>query len=110
MKMEQATAALSALAQDTRLAAFRLLIQAGPDGLPAGSIAERLSVRAPTMSFHLAQLTRAGLLTARREARSIFYAIHYEGMAALLDYLTEDCCQGHPEICRPLLVGARKGT
>src|SRR5215470_11098613 len=100
MKSRTAIDALAALAQETRLAIFRLLVRQGPEGLPAGAIAERLDIPAPTMSFHLAQLSRAGLVTSRREGRSILYATNYRGMNALLTYLTEDCCQGRPEICR----------
>jgi len=99
MKSIDAIDALSALAQETRLAIFRLLVREGPDGLAAGGIAERLGIPAPTLSFHLAQLSRAGLIAARREGRSILYAADYGGMNALLTYLTEDCCRGHPEIC-----------
>jgi ArsR family transcriptional regulator, arsenate/arsenite/antimonite-responsive transcriptional repressor len=99
--MEQAAAidALSALAQDTRLSIFRLLVRQGPNGLAAGDIAERLGVTASTLSHHLAILERAGLLRSWRVQRQIFYATHYAGMRLLLDFLTEDCCQGHPEIC-----------
>jgi DNA-binding transcriptional ArsR family regulator len=100
MKSNEAIDALGALAQETRLAIFRLLVRQGPGGLPAGTIAERLEIPAPTMSFHLAYLSRAGLVTSRREGRSILYAADYRGMNALLTYLTEDCCQGRPEICR----------
>lgn len=99
MESNHAIAALAALAQDTRLAVFRLLVRAGPAGLPAGAIAERLGIPAPTLSFHLAQLVRAGLALARRDGRSIGYAANFGGMNALLTYLTEDCCQGRPEIC-----------
>ena len=99
MESTQAATALGALAQETRLAIFRLLVQEGPDGLPAGAIAERLAIPAPTLSFHLAQLARAGLALSKREGRSIRYAANYGGMNALLGYLTEDCCRGHPEIC-----------
>jgi ArsR family transcriptional regulator len=99
MKSKAAIEALSALAQETRLAIFRLLVRQGPDGLPAGAIGERLDIPAPTLSFHLAQLSRAGLVAARREGRSILYAADYRGMNGLLTYLTEDCCQGRPELC-----------
>jgi DNA-binding transcriptional ArsR family regulator len=99
MKSKTAIGALAALAQETRLAIFRLLVRQGPEGLPAGAIAERLTIPAPTLSFHLAQLSRAGLVTPRRDGRSIVYAADYRGMNALLTYLTEDCCQGRPEIC-----------
>lgn len=99
MESKAVTDALGALAQETRLAIFRLLVQVGPEGLPAGTIGERLEIPAPTLSFHLAQLVRAGLALSKREGRSIYYAANYGGMNALLSYLTEDCCQGRPEIC-----------
>jgi ArsR family transcriptional regulator, arsenate/arsenite/antimonite-responsive transcriptional repressor len=99
MKSSQAAAALSALSQETRLAVFRHLVAAGPDGRPAGSIATRLKVPAPTLSFHLKELERAGLITQRRMSRSIIYAANYATMRALLSYLMEDCCGGRPEIC-----------
>ena len=98
MKSTEAIEALGALAQETRLAIFRLLVRRGPEGLPAGTIAERLEIPPPTMSFHLAHLSRAGLVTSRREGRSILYAADYRGMNALLTFLTEDCCGGRPEI------------
>ncbi len=99
MEMRNALAALSALAQETRLEVFRLLMRAGPAGLAAGAVAERIGVQPATLSFHLRELERAGLLTARRESRQIFYAPDFRGMRALLAFLTEDCCGGHPEIC-----------
>jgi DNA-binding transcriptional ArsR family regulator len=105
MKSKQAIDALAALAQETRLAVFRLLVRRSPQGLPAGAIAEQLEIPAPTMSFHLAQLSRAGLVTSRREGRSIVYAADTRGMNALLTYLTEDCCGGRPEICVPAACG-----
>lgn len=96
--MDAATAvrALGALAQDHRLAAFRLLVQAGEAGLPAGTIAERLGVAASSMSFHLAALANAGLVTQRRQSRLVIYAAHYPAMNALMGYLTENCCGGLP--------------
>lgn len=99
MEATAAVATFGALAQETRLAVFRLLVQAGPDGLTAGEIAEALKVPASTMSHHLATIERAGLATARRESRSIFYAADYKGIRALLTFMMEDCCQGRPEIC-----------
>jgi DNA-binding transcriptional ArsR family regulator len=105
MKSKYAIDALSALAQETRLAIFRLLVREGPGGLPAGTIGERLEIPAPTLSFHLAQLSRAGLVTPTRDGRSIVYAADYRGMNALLTYLTEDCCQGRPEICVGVACG-----
>jgi ArsR family transcriptional regulator len=110
MKSKAAIEALSALAQETRLAIFRLLVREGPDGLPAGTIGERLEIPAPTLSFHLAQLSRAGLVAARREGRSILYAADYRGMNALLTYLTEDCCQGRPELCIGAACGPATST
>lgn len=101
MEAAAAVAAFGALAQETRLAVFRLLVQAGPDGLTAGQIAEVLKVPASTMSHHLATIERAGLATSRRESRSIYYSAAYEGIRRLLNFLMEDCCQGRPEICGP---------
>ena len=90
---------LAALAQVTRLAIFRRLVRAGAAGEAAGSIAEALGTPAPTLSFHRKELVRAGLITQRRESRSLFYAAHYDTMRELLGYLMEDCCAGRPEIC-----------
>jgi len=89
-----AVAALSALAQEHRLALFRLLVQAGPDGLSAGMIAEKLGVPASSLSFHLAHLNRAGLVSQTRRGRSLIYAADYAAMNALLGYLMENCCGG----------------
>jgi DNA-binding transcriptional ArsR family regulator len=86
--------ALGALAQEHRLAAFRLLVQAGPDGLPAGSIADAIGLPSSSMSFHLAQLANAGLVTQCRRGRSIIYAAHYAAMNGLVAYLMENCCGG----------------
>jgi DNA-binding transcriptional ArsR family regulator len=88
--------ALGALAQDHRLAAFRLLVQAGPDGLAAGVIADRLGVASSSMSFHLAALAHAGLITQRRQSRLIIYTADYAVMNAVMGYLTENCCGGVP--------------
>jgi len=99
MKTPDAVQALAALSHATRLEAFRLLMREGAIGLPAGQIAERLEVAPSTLSPHLAQLERAGLATSSRDERRIFYAVNIEGMRALLAFLTEDCCGGHPEIC-----------
>ncbi len=86
--------ALGALAQDHRLAAFRLLVQAGPEGMAAGSVSETLGLPASSMSFHLAQLANAGLITQQRQSRSIIYAADYDAMNGLMAYLTENCCSG----------------
>ncbi len=94
MDADRIIRALSALAQEHRLAAFRLLVQAGEDGLAAGTIAESLAVPPSSMSFHLAQLANAGLVTQRRESRSIIYSPDYAAMNGLMGYLTENCCGG----------------
>lgn len=102
MELLTATSALSALAHEGRLAAFRLLVRAGPDGLPAGEIARRLGVRPNTLSANLAILSQAGLVASRRDGRSIVYAAAFDRVAALMAFLAEDCCGGAPEVCRPL--------
>lgn len=99
MKTASAITAFAALAQETRLAVVRLLVQTGPDGLNAGDIATRLAVPASTLSHHLAQLERAGLLRSWRLQRQIFYACDYAGLRDLLAFLAEDCCQGRPDLC-----------
>ena len=99
MEKTDALAALAALAQETRLDIFRLLIEAGGDGLPAGAIGDRLGLPSATLSFHLAQLKQAGLIGFRREGRSLIYAAHFGAMNGLLAYLTENCCQGEPGAC-----------
>ena len=99
MEQETAIAALAALAQETRLDIHRLLVETGPEGLPAGRIAERLDLPLPTLSFHLAQLKHAGLATARRESRSIIYAANFATMTGLVAYLTENCCGGDSARC-----------
>lgn len=96
MNAEITIRALAALAQEHRLAAFRLLVQAGDAGLAAGAIADRLGVPASSMSFHLAQLGHAGLVNQRRESRSIIYTADYAAMNGLMGYLTENCCAGVP--------------
>jgi DNA-binding transcriptional ArsR family regulator len=94
METSDAVAALGALAQDNRLDVFRLLVQTGPDGMAAGDIAERLRISPPTLSFHLAQLRQAGLLSMRRDGRSLIYSADYDGMNELMGFLTENCCAG----------------
>lgn len=94
MEIDDAIAALSALAQETRLAIYRHLVEAGPDGRRAGLIAAALELPNPTLSFHLAQLRQAGLVTARREGRQIIYAADYTCMNGLIEFLTANCCQG----------------
>jgi ArsR family transcriptional regulator, arsenate/arsenite/antimonite-responsive transcriptional repressor len=99
MQAETVIRALGALAQEHRLAAFRLLVQAGPDGLPAGALAHAVAVPASSMSFHLGQLANAGLVTQQRQSRSIIYSANYDAMNGLMAYLTENCCGGVP--CGP---------
>lgn len=99
MEKLSAITALGALAQESRLDIFRLLVEAGPDGVPAGHIGERLGLPSATLSFHLSQLKHAGLVTFRREGRSLIYAAEYTAMNGLLAYLTENCCRGAPDAC-----------
>ena len=101
MEKTDAVAALAALAQDNRLDVFRLLVQAGPEGMPAGEIATALKLAPNTLTFHFDRLRGAGLVTVRRDGRSMIYAARFEAMNALLAYLTENCCQGAPEACAP---------
>jgi ArsR family transcriptional regulator len=101
MKKPDALAALAALAQENRLDVFRLLVEAGRDGLPAGKVAETLKLAPNTLTFHFDRLRDAGLVTVRRDGRSMIYAARYDIMNALLDYLTDNCCQGRAEECMP---------
>ena len=102
MEMKQALDGLSALAQETRLRVFRQLVQAGPEGMTAGQIADRLDSRQNTMSSHLKILSHAGLIESRREGRHIRYQADYETIQQVILFLMEDCCQGKAEICRPV--------
>src|SRR5215472_13718209 len=102
MEKSNVVAALAALAQDNRLDVFRLLVQAGPDGLPAGQVADKLRLAPNTLSFHFDRLRGAGLVTVRREGRSMIYAARYDTMNALLGYLTENCCRGDADQCAPV--------
>jgi ArsR family transcriptional regulator len=104
MKKSAVISALGALAQETRLDIFRLLVQKGPEGLPAGEIGSRLGQPSPTLSFHLNQLKFAGLVSSRRESRSIIYTANFKMMTNLLGYLTENCCGGRPELCAPAAI------
>ncbi len=99
MEKPDAIAALAALAHETRLDVFRLLVQAGTDGMPAGRIGERLGLPAATLSFHLTHLRHAGLVTFRRASRSLIYMAAYPAMNDLLAYLTQNCCQGNAAAC-----------
>lgn len=102
MKMSQAVSALSALAHEGRLTIFRELVPAGPEGLAAGEISRRVGIQPTTLSASLSILAHAGLVTSRRDGRSIIYSAAYEPMAALLGFLVEDCCNGSPEVCTTL--------
>jgi ArsR family transcriptional regulator, arsenate/arsenite/antimonite-responsive transcriptional repressor len=106
MEKTGAVAALAALAQENRLDVFRLLVQAGPEGLAAGAVAEKLALAPNTLSFHFDRLRNAGLVTCTRNGRSLIYAARYETMNGLLGYLTENCCGGVPADCAPAVCKA----
>ena len=103
METSKAVLALEALAQGTRLAIFRRLVEAGPQGLAAGEIAEKMDLPAPTLSFHLTQLRHAGLIAFRREGRSLIYSTDFAAMNELLGFLTDNCCGGDTAQCAPAL-------
>ena len=109
MKKSMVIGALGALAQETRLDIFRVLVQRGPEGMPAGEIGARLGQPSPTMSFHLNQLRFAGLVSSRRKSRSIIYSANFKAMADLLGYLMENCCGGRSELCTPSIAGCGSG-
>nr|WP_300314119.1 metalloregulator ArsR/SmtB family transcription factor [Halomonas sp.] len=102
METSNVIESFSALAQETRLEAFRLLVRHEPEGLPAGEIARQLSVPHATMSAHLAVLSRAGLAASQRQGRSIIYRANLKHMQEAIRFLVRDCCGGHPEVCGPL--------
>ena len=104
MDIDSASKALSALAQHGRLSVFRLLVRSGADGLAAGEIARTLNVPHNTLSSRLSILANAGLVRSRRAGRSIIYTVEFETMRGLLIFLMEDCCQGNPQLCAPLLA------
>lgn len=106
MDNEVAVISLAALAQEHRLAAYRELVQAGPAGIPAGELAERLGIPANTLSFHVKALSHAGLVESRHEGRYIYYSASFDAMNELLDYLSDNCCGGRP--CTPAAAPARK--
>jgi ArsR family transcriptional regulator len=108
METINAVAALAALAQEHRLAVFRLLVQAGPEGMPAGQVADALELAPNTLTFHFDRLRSAGLVTVRRDGRSMIYAARFENMNALLGFLTENCCQGAAEKCAPAVCQPAK--
>ncbi|RAK60981.1 transcriptional regulator [Phenylobacterium hankyongense] len=104
MEIKSAVTSLGALAHEGRLSVFRLLVQAGPQGLAAGEVARRVGVLPNTLSASLNLLSQAGLINSRRDGRSIIYTADYDGMRSLLAFLMEDCCGGAPEICAPLMA------
>src|ERR1700676_3333827 len=104
MEQSDAVSALAALAQDNRLDVYRLLVQAGPEGLPAGAVATALGLAPNTLTFHFDRLRTAGLVTVRREGRSMIYAAQFDTMNEVLGFLTENCCGGAPEKCAPAVV------
>jgi ArsR family transcriptional regulator, arsenate/arsenite/antimonite-responsive transcriptional repressor len=104
MEQSDAVAALAALAQDNRLDVYRLLVRAGPEGMPAGSVAGALELAPNTLTFHFDRLRQAGLVTVRREGRSMIYAARYDTMNGLIAYLTENCCRGAPTQCVPAVA------
>ena len=106
MQKPAALSALGALAQDNRLDVFRLLVQAGPEGMPAGAVAASLGLAPNTLTFHFDRLREAGLLAVRRDGRSMIYSARFDVMNALLGYLTDNCCEGRPERCRPTPLAA----
>jgi len=96
--------AFGALSQETRLQIVRLLVKAGPEGMPAGAIGAALEASSSKLSFHLSHLERAGLIHSRREARSIIYSAAYPALSELVEFLMRDCCQGRPEVCAPAVA------
>jgi ArsR family transcriptional regulator, arsenate/arsenite/antimonite-responsive transcriptional repressor len=108
METRTAVTQLSAIAQEARLEIFRLLVQAGAEGLPAGAIGEQLKIPASTLSFHLKELSHAGLISSKQVSRFIYYSANYESMSALLAYLTENCCAGQAVCCPDLNCNPEK--
>lgn len=109
METKTAVNALAALAQETRLSVFRLLVEAGPEGMAVGSIGEKLGVAPATLSFHLKELSHAGLVTSRQESRFIYYMADFTQMATLMTFLTQNCCKGMPQECLAVMETALKG-
>jgi DNA-binding transcriptional ArsR family regulator len=110
MEMMHKVQALSALAHEGRLAIFRELVKAGPDGLPAGEVSRRLGIAPNTLSASFTILSHAGLVTSTRVGRSIIYRAEFDRMAALVAFLVDDCCQGRPEVCAPLTAAAGRAS
>jgi DNA-binding transcriptional ArsR family regulator len=110
METTDAVTALAALAQDSRLEIFRLLVKAGPDGMAAGHVAENLGLAPNTLTFHFDRLRSAGLVTVRRDGRSMIYAARFGAMNSLVSFLTENCCQGSVAGCGPAVLCKPKGV
>ncbi len=110
METKSVLSALSALAQETRLAVFRYLVEAGPDGATVGRISEALGVTGATLSFHLKELTQAGLIQSRQQSRFIWYSANYDSMNGLIAYLTENCCRSQPDVCGVACAPSSKTT
>ena len=104
MDERQALLAFAALGQEHRLRAVRALVTAGPDGLAAGVLAETIGIAGNNLSFHLKELSHAGLITSRREGKSVIYSAAYAGLSDLIAFLMRDCCQGHPAVCTPAVA------
>lgn len=107
MDLENAVKSLDALANATRLSVFRLLVEAGPDGLSAGDIAERTGALQNTLSSHLARLQRAKIITSQRDGRHVIYRADFETLGGLIVYLMEDCCGGSAEVCDPIAASIK---
>lgn len=101
MDQQQALVSFRALSQESRLQIVRILVVAGPNGMAAGVLAEKVGVSPSNISFHLKELERSGLISQQRESRSMIYRADYEALGGLVRFLMEDCCSGHPEICAP---------
>lgn len=108
MKRLTAINAFAALAHDVRLGIFQRLVEAGPEGMAAGQIAGKLRISPSSLTFHIAHLERAGLVRSHREGRSIIYSADFGAMGNLVDFLTDKCCGGHPEVCRNLVRNQRR--
>lgn len=106
MQEDDAVRSFAALAHGHRLAIFRALVEAGPSGLAAGEVARSVGITATSLSFHMKELDRAGLVRSWREGRYVRYAVHVEAMRRLLSFMTEECCGGHPELCGAVVVAA----
>jgi len=108
MDKEDVVAALAALAQEHRLEVYRMLVQSGPGGMAAGEVASAVGIPPNTLSFHFDRLRHAGLVSFERQGRSLIYSARYDTMNALIDYLTENCCSGKPDLCKSVNRGAKR--